>query len=357
VRGLAAGVYHYDAVSERLVLLRAGDFRANVWAALGGGAHDAEAYVVLTSTFWRNAWRYGERAYRHAFWDAGTVAANLLGLATEAGLAPRLHAGFVDAEINGLLGVESRREAAVCVVAIGRGGAHGPRLAAPPIAPAIEPLSPSEIEYPLIWRTHEAGALATSRAVRDWRTTPGPVAEPDYGERLEDLVERRRSTRRFATTPLPRRSFDAVLEAASAPLSVDFLPLAMPVVIVNRVEGLAAGAYSPGAELSLIKAGDFRSKATYLALDQPAAGDAAFTLYFVASLELVLASHGERGYRAAQLEAGVRGGRVYLAATALGLGATGLTFYDDEVTSFFGLPDDDAVLFLAAVGLPSSPSP
>ena len=41
-----------------------------------------------------------------------------------------------------------------------------------------------------------------------------------------------------------------------------------------------------------------------------------------------------RGYRAAQLEGGITGGRLYLAAYAQRFGATGLTFFDDEVTEF-----------------------
>ena len=49
----------------------------------------------------------------------------------------------------------------------------------------------------------------------------------------------------------------------------------------------------------------------------------------------VLGALGPRGYRAAQLEGGIRGGRVYLLAHALGLRATALTFYDDELTRLF----------------------
>jgi nitroreductase len=73
--------------------------------------------------------------------------------------------------------------------------------------------------------------------------------------------------------------------------------------------------------------------------------------YWLIDLEEVLARHGGRGYRAAQLAAAIAGGRTYLAAYAVGLGATGLTFFDDEVTSFFSPhAAGKAVLFLAAVG-------
>ena len=49
----------------------------------------------------------------------------------------------------------------------------------------------------------------------------------------------------------------------------------------------------------------------------------------------MLQRFGNRGYRAVQLEAGILGGKMYLCAGALGLGASGLTFYDDDVTAFF----------------------
>jgi SagB-type dehydrogenase family enzyme len=357
VPGLPAGVYHYDAASERLVRLRSDDFRANVASSLAGApASNAEAFVVLSSTFWRNAWRYGERAYRHAFWDAGTVAANLLGLASQAGLSPGLHAGFVDKEVNFVLGLDARREAAICVVALGVGGSHGPIVAADPISPVVEPVSQAEIEYPLIWRTHAAGDLAREEAA-GWSTLASQTPEPEYGRPMRTIIERRRSTRRFAREPLRRQDFDGLLHAALAYMPADFPSLADAYLIVHNVDGLVPGAYRFNEELRLIQAGDFRSQASHLALDQTTAGDAAFNLYFVTGLDSLMASQGERGYRAAQLEAGVRGGRVYLAATALGLGATGLTFYDDEVAPFFALPDDTAVLFLAAVGRPSLPSP
>ena len=66
---------------------------------------------------------------------------------------------------------------------------------------------------------------------------------------------------------------------------------------------------------------------------------------------MVLARFGNRGYRAAQLEAAIRGGRLYLGAYALGLGATGLTFFDDDVTAFFSPhAAGKSVMFLMAVG-------
>jgi nitroreductase len=68
-------------------------------------------------------------------------------------------------------------------------------------------------------------------------------------------------------------------------------------------------------------------------------------------LARVLDRFGNRGYRAAQLEGGITGGRLYLAAYAQGFGATGLTFYDDEVTEFFSPhAAGKSVMFLVALG-------
>ena len=79
--------------------------------------------------------------------------------------------------------------------------------------------------------------------------------------------------------------------------------------------------------------------------------DAAVAVFFLADLRPILQRFGNRGYRAVQLEAGILGGKLYLAAYAQRLGATGLTFYDDEVTAFFSPhAAGKSAIFLVAVG-------
>ena len=74
-------------------------------------------------------------------------------------------------------------------------------------------------------------------------------------------------------------------------------------------------------------------------------------VYMLCDLPAVLERFGNRGYRAAQMEGGILGGRLYLGAYAQRLGATGLTFFDDDVTAFFS-PDaaGKSVMFLTALG-------
>src|SRR5207237_1821892 len=80
---LDAGVYHFGPHDFALRRLRDGDHRATVVAASGGepALAAAPAMLAFTTTFWRNAWKYQTRAYRHAFWDSGTLLANLLAVA------------------------------------------------------------------------------------------------------------------------------------------------------------------------------------------------------------------------------------------------------------------------------------
>jgi hypothetical protein len=101
----------------------------------------------------------------------------------------------------------------------------------------------------------------------------------------------------------------------------------------------------------LLKAGDFRAQSTFLCLEQALGGTSSATVFFLADLAPILETLGNRGYRVVNLEAGAVGGRLYLAAYGQRFGATGLTFYDDEVVRFFSphARGKDAI-FVTALG-------
>jgi SagB-type dehydrogenase family enzyme len=101
------GLFHFHP--RELGLRRLGD--EDVRGALGGG----ETVLALTGILWRTAWKYGARGYRHLFWDAGTMLANLLELAP--GKA-RVLTGFVDDEVNAVLGVDGVDEAALALLQV-----------------------------------------------------------------------------------------------------------------------------------------------------------------------------------------------------------------------------------------------
>jgi SagB-type dehydrogenase family enzyme len=150
-----------------------------------------------------------------------------------------------------------------------------------------------------------------------------------------------------------------VLSAATTDLPADFLgpkraSLLDLYLIVNAVDGLDPGTYYCHREkraLECLAPGAFRAQAGRLGLDQALPADAAVNVYALCALDPILAAFGNRGYRAAQMEGGILGGRLYLSAYALGLGATGLTFYDDEVIEFFSPhASGKDVMFLTAIG-------
>jgi SagB-type dehydrogenase family enzyme len=188
-----------------------------------------------------------------------------------------------------------------------------------------------------------------------------PPDEQVPAEAIEDVVQRRASTRRFAPRPMPLADLSAIVKRATRGMQTDFLagdgtPLNDIYAIVNRVEGLPPGAYyyrGKDRALELLKPGDFSKKAAYLTLDQDLGGDAAVTFFFMADLKAVLEAYGNRGYRAAQMEAGIVGGKMYLTAYALKRGATGLTFYDDDVTEFFSPhAAGKSCIFVMVIGIP-----
>ena len=153
--GLDAGVYHFGPNDFGLVRLRDGDYRGVLADASGHETSIVEAPVtlVLADTHWRNAWKYGARAYRHAFWDAGTLLANTLAATSGAGVPAKVVTSFVDEEVHRLLGLEADKESVVALVPLGRTSEARPAAPLPMDALAMptEPLSPKMVEYPAIY--------------------------------------------------------------------------------------------------------------------------------------------------------------------------------------------------------------
>ncbi|MDE2802466.1 MAG: SagB/ThcOx family dehydrogenase [Chloroflexota bacterium] len=369
--GLPAGVYQYGAQDNALRIVRAGDHRGALVAATGGdeAVASAPASIVYTSVFWRNAWKYQSRAYRHTYWDCGTILANTLSVAGSRGLRTRVVTGFVDGDVNRLVDVDGVKEAAVAIVPVGAGADAVPPQAAPArLNLETLPYSPKEIDYPLIREAHAATSLDDA-GVSAWRAlgvaerpaSGAPVATDAVDESVERVILRRGSTRQFQLAPIAGDALRTMLAAAMRPLPGDWPSLSEGAVntlyvIVNAVDGLEPGGYvyhPESGELERLLGGDQRFIAGHLGLNQALAHDAAVNCYFLTDLGAVTAAMGARGYRAAQLDASIRAGRLYLSAYAMGLGATGLTFFDDEVTQFFSPhAAGKSVMFLTLLGVP-----
>jgi SagB-type dehydrogenase family enzyme len=126
--------------------------------------------------------------------------------------------------------------------------------------------------------------------------------------------------------------------------------------IANDVEGLPRGSYyfnRNSESLDLLKRDVHRDVSGYLCLWQSLFSDASIVFFLMTPLEQVIASYGNRGYRAAQFEAGIIAGKIYLAAYAQGIGASGSTFFDDAVTEFFSPhATDKSTMIAIGVGVP-----
>ena len=388
LKGLDAGVYHFNSADVSLQPLRKGDFRGNLAraTAMEPAVAHAPATIVCTGTYWRNAWKYGARTYRHFGWDNGTLLANMLAVAAASGLPAEIALGFVDAEVNRLLDLDTRREVSLCLVPIGRASESSPP--APREAQALGlktiPLSEREVEYPAMLEMHEASSLASEEEVAQWRergkqsifSSSAPTGEevrlqplPEEEQpmdTIEQVILRRGSTRTFdKTASITLAQLSTILDCATRGLPADFLAEGAQLndiyLIAHSVQGLAPGAYFFHRErntLELLKHGEFRAAAHRLGLEQQLPADACVDVFFLADLNRILEGYGNRGYRAVQLEAGAIGGKMYLAVYALHLGASGLTFFDDEVIQFFSPhAKDKSAIFLLAIGKPLNRKP
>lgn len=360
VDGLEAGVYHFAPLEHRLTPLRHGDHRS--FAGV-----DTPLAIVLTGIAWRTTWKYGERGWRHLYWDAGTLLANLLAAADAHGLAHRTLLGFDDATVCDLLGIDGVSEMPLAIATLGPGGYEWPE------APVLDLLSmevaslaPNPIRLPLLERA-QAGSALLAEEVESWRQArpanareaPTKVEGPNAGDDLiEDVILRRGSTREMVRRQVPRGHLEWPLRAATRAVGFDVIPrgsLLDHYVNVHAVDGFEAGAYrQTGDGLELVRRSNTaRDESTSLCLGQPLGGESAYTVFHSGELGPILSGLGSRGYRVAQVESGVVSGRIALCAFALGLGATGLTFFDDAVARYFDATAQP--MLVTSVGVPAKP--
>jgi nitroreductase len=336
------GVHWYDPVAHALV-------RTGPPPRPAGPTQEA-ATVIVTGVPWRTAWRYRERGFRHVYWDAGTVLSQLLALADSAGLAPRLYTRFPDADVSALVAADGVHEWPVALVALGAG------------LPAIDPagpaatgeIDPAPLEFPLVTAAQRAGDM--NRLAAPW--DPGaPVRVPSsQSPTLDEVIARRGSQRRMnPDRGLPPETLRTCMTLALRGIDIDHW------VAVHNVTGLAPGVYRwPDLTAPVRSAAEdqMRAELYRICLEQTLGRDAAFVV--IATTDL--SRRSSRGYREAQLAAGIAEGRLHLAAYALGAGATGMTFMDSEVPALLGRPPSrsqaeptHALLFTCA-GVPANSS-
>jgi len=121
VEGLDRGVYHYSVRKHLLEQIRAGDHASDIAAAALGQGMCAEAAVVFvwTGVFGRSKWKYGQRAYRYVYLDAGHIGHALALAAVGLGLGSCQVGALYDDDVNRLLGVDGVEESVVYMSVVG----------------------------------------------------------------------------------------------------------------------------------------------------------------------------------------------------------------------------------------------
>lgn len=322
VTGLADGVHWYDPVEHALV---------QVGPAAGGSV----TTLVVTGVPWRTGWRYVERGYRHIHWDAGTMLAQTLALASSAGLAPRLRSRFVDGEVAALVGADGVHEWPVALVSLGDGE--------PAVRPAgtavVGAVDGAPLEFPLVTAARRAAECDALGA--PWPDGE-PLADAPPSRSLDDVLLQRGSTRRMdAAATVPRSVYEFSLRAALRGISIPHY------VAVHGVDELEPGLYRwPELERPL-RTGDLREELLRVCWDQDLGRDAAFVVLGAADLTGL----SDAEYREAQLASGIVEGRLHIAAYAQGIGASGMTFLDALIPGLVGAPLEG--LLFTCVGVPA----
>jgi SagB-type dehydrogenase family enzyme len=368
-----AGVYHYAPLQHAL------EQRAH-WPTSTASDEDG-FYVGLTSIVWREAWKYGERAFRYCQHDVGHALAALRYAAAALGWRVQLLPEWDDAQIARLLGLDRAEdftdtewETPELIVRVIVNGAEP--TTRPPVADSsiewfgrANLLSDSHVEWPVIDKAIAASERVAASAqqpksgdVAEWP----PPAPPACGHSAGQLIRQRRSALEFdGVTSISLETFLAILDTTLPRTSTPpfdawpFPPRLHLVLFVHRVTGLESGLYlwlrtpidadalrqsfhakfnweavndSAGkVPLYRLGRGDLRDFARTLSCHQDIAADGAFSLGMLARFEPVLQERGAAAYRELFWEAGMIGQALYLAAEAAGVRGTGIGCYFDDV--------------------------
>jgi SagB-type dehydrogenase family enzyme len=359
------GLYHYDPSRHMAEQRALGNFEIE----MAGGS--GPIVFILTSIVWREAWKYGERAYRYCLLDIGHAWQALALSAQAFGCNAFATGGFEDKDLTQLLRPNADEWPMLLVSLRGESIPLRPPDAVETawFGGQANVLSKETIAQPKIEGIHiatkqparERGAKSTAdplfRGSGEISLPPSAWSACSFGE----VVRRRRSALNFVggKKSMLLAELSAILACAAQRLAADFAGTRFIhlYLYAHLVDDLQPGIYRfwpQHADLERLKSGDQRVAAAALSLGQDLAGNACVAFSMIGDLDRAAGIYGDRGYRYVHFEAGAIGQRMYLAAEALGLGATGIgAFYDDEVHRHLNLaPHQGQVVYHFAIGYP-----
>lgn len=374
VKGLDDALYHFNIRDHGLTpLLRRDATRGLRAVTRMKGNEDPLLSFVITAVYFRSAWKYGDRSYRYHLLDSGHVLENLVLALKALQLGFSYSYDFEDDAVNRLLGLEEKSEAALALVHVGGGS----RVALPEEPGAPNPSNEGNdrgpkkdfvADCPLIKEIHGSGIgpwtqdgeipeikVSIPFSSRERHEIGGTFDWPEIMN-YPEAVYRRRSRRNFIRKPVGREGIMALLSAVSSsdpeekrclqPISEGFL--------LGAEEHMDPGFYLFDPERTSAwkaKSGLLMGEIAEACLNQMWLSNSAFHFIFAANLDLIDRSWSARGYRYAMLSSGRIGQRLYLAATALGLGCCGIgAFYDRELADILEMGESFGVLYLVSIG-------
>ncbi len=330
VEGFEDGIYHFEVATSSAVLLRALGENEGLEPFLGERRTMKGVLFFISSPWYRSAWKYKKRAFRYALLDTGHIVGAIEAASHLYGHAYRVAYGVDLKGLNAFFGFgEEELFLASAITAVPEAGSEV-KLPGCGIAQA----DPTGVFSPV---PEILQAYTETTALFGCKKEPRFPKLTFHKAAWEEAILKRRSVRAFANGPIAKGDFEALNRIAAMPVPSECDEPVEIYAVVNRVEGLTPGIYLGG---TLLREGDFSSKAGYLCLEQRLGSDSAVT-YFLLS----------RGcnYRPLYIKAGILGHRLYLGSGYLGFGCSGIgAYYDDEVAEF--LESDAMVLYALAVG-------
>jgi SagB-type dehydrogenase family enzyme len=386
---IQSGVYHYlshDHSLERRCLF-SGDFQ------------DAGLLIGLSSIHWREAWKYGERAYRYCQHDIGHALGALSYAAAALGWSVELCAEWSDTDINQLLGLDRddfiplEHESPDIICKIHTQLNNQPLVAKTLLEAAqfgewfgkADSLGANHrYHWPIINEISTAARKPKTIEPVHQEVTQQYTIKSSCIKSVTQIIRQRRSAQQFnpKASLLPKTDFYRML-AAVLPTTAAFELWRWPpkihlFIFVHNVDGLTPGIYvllrysdaleklqaatlsdfdwqkvSETIPLYHLHSGDYRQVAKTLSCHQSIASDSAFSLGMVAEFSESI-DVTPWLYRRLYWECGLVGQVLYLEAEALGVRGTGIgCYFDDSVHELLGIKDDKwQSLYHFTVGMP-----
>lgn len=369
---LPAGVYHYDVLHHRLILLREGNYDSYLEQALGHRCDLTSCFgaVLVSTMFWKNFFKYHNFSYRLQGLDAGVMMGQLLETAKKFGFTAAVYFQYLDRAVNHLLGVQEQQESVYAVIPLSEKpaetwfkSANGQRIvSAPELLRELPELhhdhyvrSRNIIEYPWLIRMNEASIMDSSAS---FRRVPG---DREFKSPVSafDLPEVKRTAYDFAAVSRTRYSLetDFVLRDVSTAMLGSLLKEtsalfsyvndldngqcpAHPRVSLHgcfhRVTDLPDGAYRYDPEahrLIPVRTGDLRGwLQSGMTMHNVNLFQVPLCMHAAGDVEHLRSQLGYRGYRIQQMEAGMLVQRLLLTASALGMGGRPLLGFEASTT-------------------------